>query len=311
MMARGFAMVPINRIDDTVASSCADQSEMFHHMGLPERWHQRELEVKVYVDDLNVLEKACQENAISHITTNKRQLKVHAPKIEKYFEGVFVKAEEMQMKVNQKKTQLLAISASINDQVKAYIKPDVRGQRSETLSGESLKIVGYTFGNKPSVGPHVQLMCNKFRSKLWGFGKLKSAGMSQEDLLLTYKSVLRPIIEFASPTYGPMLTEEMSTNIEQLQLRAMKIVYGNCVSYRTVLNMTNVELLSTRREKAIERFAVKTSLNPRFSNRWFPLNENIHHDIRHPKRYREFNCKTSRLYNSPLYHMRRVLNNLT
>ena len=310
MIAVGFARAPVNRIDDTMVSLCADQSEIFQHLGLPERWTPSPLEIKVYVDDLNLLEKACQENAISHITTNKRQLKVHAPKIEGYFERVSVRAEAMQMKVNQKKTQILAISASINDQVTAYIRPTVGGQSTQTLSGSTLKIVGYTFGNKPNVGTHVDLMCAKFRNKLWGFRKLKSAGMSQSDLLITYKSVLRPIIEFASPTYGPMLTDEMSTLIEQLQLCAMKIIYGNCVSNATVLSLTDLEPLSTRRENAIQKFAVKTSLNPRFANKWFPKNENNNYNTRHPKIYKEFACKTSRLYNSPLYHMRRVLNNL-
>ena len=310
MIAMGFARVPINRIDDTTYSLCADQSEIFHHMGLPERWLPRELEIKIYVDDLNVLEKACQENAISHLTTNKRHLKVHAPKVENYFEHIFVRAETMQMKVNQKKNQILAISASINDNVTAYIRPTVGGQTNQTLSGSTLKIVGYTFGNKPSVSTYINLMCTKFRSKLWGFRKLKTAGMSQCDLMVTYKSVLRPIIEFASPTYGPMLTDDMSNSIEQLQLRAMKIVYGNCVSYATVLNMTNLESLADRRDKAIQKFAIKTSLNPRFADKWFPKNDNTNHNTRHPKTYKEFTCKTARLYNSPLYHMRRVLNNL-
>ena len=210
----------------------------------------------------------------------------------------------MKMKVNQKKTH----SASINDEVSAYIRPNVEGQVTETTSGDSLKIVGYTFGNRPNVGLHIRLMCSRFRNKLWGFRKLRAASMAKADLLTTYKAVLRPIIEFASPTYGPMLNSKISIEVEQLQLRAMKIVYGNTVSYGTVLEMTNLESLASRRAKAIEKFAVKTASNPRFSEKWFPRNENTLHNTRYPKKYKEFNCKTARLYNSPIYHMRRVLN---
>ena len=308
MLAACFNTAPKNRINDTVISDIASQSTIFREVGRPERWHDTDLEVKIYVDDLNVLEKTCQEGAISHISTNKRQLKVHAPKVESFFERVYVAAEEMNMRVNQKKTQILCMSAALNDDVAAYIRPLVGGGVIETTSTDSLKIVGFTFSNKPNVGLHVQTMCSKFLCKLWGFRKLKSSGMSQGDLLTVYTSVLRPIIEFASPTYGPMLTQDLCNKIEQLQLRAMKIVYGSCVSYGTVLRMTKLETLEKRRINAIKNFAVKTAANPRFSERWFPLNDNAHYNIRCPKQYLEFPSKTARLYNSPIFHMRRLLN---
>ena len=309
MLATCFNAAPINRINDTEISYIASQSAIFREVGRPDRWQDKELEVKIYVDDLNVLEKACQENSISHISTNRRQLRVHAPKVEDFFERVFVAAAEMNMRVNQKKTQVLCMSAAVNDYVSAYIRPLVNNSVVETTSSDSLKIVGFTFGNRPNVSLHIQIMCDKFRCKLWGFRKLKSSGMSQKDLLTVYTSVLRPIIEFASPTYGPMLTQELANNIEQLQLRAMKIVYGSCVSYRTVLQMTELETLETRRNNAIKKFAIKTAANPRFSNKWFPKNDNVRYNVRCPKQYLELPCKSARLYNSPIFHMRRLLNN--
>ena len=98
------------------------------------------------------------------------------------------------MRVNQKKTQILCVSAAINDDVSAYIRPRVGGEMIETISSESLKIVGFTFSNKPTVNLHIQLMCNKFRRKLWGFQKLRASGTSQGDLLTVYTSVLRPTL---------------------------------------------------------------------------------------------------------------------
>lgn len=64
ILAERFARIPINRIDDTEISIHADQNEIFREIGLPERWLSKELEVKVYVDDLNVIEKACQEGVL-------------------------------------------------------------------------------------------------------------------------------------------------------------------------------------------------------------------------------------------------------
>lgn len=64
ILAERFARIPINRIDDTEISIHADKNEIFREIGLPERWLSKELEVKVYVDDLNVIEKACQEGVL-------------------------------------------------------------------------------------------------------------------------------------------------------------------------------------------------------------------------------------------------------
>ena len=46
--------------------------------------------------------------------------------------------------------------------------------------------------------------------------------MKIDDLLYIYKTVLRPIIEYALPKYGPMLSNELSNEIERLQLQACK-----------------------------------------------------------------------------------------
>ena len=54
------------------------------------------------------------------------------------------------------------------------------------------------------------------------------------------------------------------------------------------------------------KFAQKSSKNPQFSD-WFPLNYN-RSSLRNPKKFKEKYAKSDRLYNSPLYTMRRYLN---
>ena len=236
--------------------------------------------MKIYVDDLNVVEKISKENAVSIISQNKRLLKVHAPQTQTAFENIAVKTEEIKMKVNQSKTQMLCISASLHEDTTAYIRPRVMNAIKETASEESLKIVGFHFNSRPTVNYHVNKMCVKFRSCLWSLSKLKTAGMPQNDLLIIYKSVLRPVLEFACVTYGPMLTNELSSEIEKLQLKVMNIVYCATVSYSTVLSETNIEVLSERRNERILNFARKTLNNSRFAPRWFPKNNPHDHFTR-------------------------------
>ena len=296
--------------DGNNLSSLPTQTTINREFGLPQGWIHLPLAVKVYIDDINSIEKVNTVNAVSTISQDKRTLKVHAPITERYFELVYLQAKKIKMLVNQQKTQMLTISAAVHDRVFTYMRPTVEGKISETVSGTHLKILGFNFNNIPSVSYHISIMCQKFRAKLWSLRKLKRAGMDWSDLHFIYTSVLRPVIEYASVTYGPMLTAEQSRDIERLQLRVMKIVHGNTVSYGTVIEETNLKTLEERRDEKLEKFARKTAANPRFSDRWFPRNPPSGHHIRNPKIYREEKTKTDRLYSSPLFKLRRILNNI-
>ena len=84
-------------------------------------------------------------------------------------------------------------------------------------------------------------------------------------------------------------------------------MYGYKKSYEELLSESGLDTLQTRRERVVAKFAVKTQKNPVYSH-WFPPNPN-QTSVRKPKQYREDFARTTRLYNSPLYHTRRLLNN--
>ena len=300
---------PFNRINDTELTHIADQEEIDRIMGPTPGWHDHQLHIEVYIDDLNSIEKIKQVNSVSTISEGRRIIKVHSPRTETFFEQVSTKADELKMRVNQKKTQMLCITANSSDVVVSYMRPRVAGVVEETVSTDSLKILGFHFDRSPTVNCHVSMLCKKFRVKLWSVRVLKKAGIGPADMLNIYKCTVRPIIEFAAATYGPMLTQEQKKMIERLQLRVMKIIYGLTVSYRTVLEATGLQTLEERRCEIVRKFAEKTSNNERFREKWFPKNHDTNHLTRFPKVYREENCRTNRLYNSPIYTMRRILNN--
>ena len=135
--------------------------------------------------------------------------------------------------------------------------------------------------------------------------------MSNNDLLFVYKSVIRLVLDFASMAYHTMLTKTQSERLERLQQRALKCIFGVDRSYNSVIEAENVPRLDCRREEMFERFSVKSSKNPRFKDRWFPLSAQTPHDTRRPLKYAEFHARTDRLLNSPLYQMRKRLNRLS
>ena len=89
-------------------------------------------------------------------------------------------------------------------------KTYIRAGEEKISSSEDLKILGFIFGTGPSIKPHIDYMLCKANKKLWMLRHVKKAGMSQADLLKIFETVIRPTLEFAVPTYHPMLTEEMS-----------------------------------------------------------------------------------------------------
>ena len=94
--------------------------------------------------------------------------------------------------------------------------------------------------------------------------------------------------------------------IERLQKKCLKILYGYDLSYTQLLQKSGLESMEERRIRQFEKFTKKTSENPKYTG-WFPLKEQVR-DTRKPRPYREERASSDRLYRSPLFAMRRLLN---
>lgn len=279
------------------------QDEINDELGPLPRWVDEKSETRCYIDDFNNVEKVQVQGSITHISQNRRKCLVHAPQSERVFLGVNEEAQRKNMVVNAKKTQMLCVSTS-QDDVKSYINVD--GKR--ILSSDTLKIVGFTFGSRPTVHSHVNAMLGKLRRRLWMLTHLRQSGMSKPSLVSIYKSMIRSIQDFAAPAYHSLLNGVQANEIERIQRRALKDIFGYQFSYRTILEHQNIESLHNRREKLVKNFAIKAAANGRFSPRWFPPAEEHGYPTRGRVKYKVFASKTERLKNSPLYFMRRILN---
>ena len=99
----------------------------------------------------------------------------------------------------------------------------------------------------------------------------------------------------------------MTEQIETIQKRACRIIFGWETDYKTLIDMERVESLASRREKLVLNFAKKASKSERFGH-WFKKKEYGEINVRNKKQFEEEYARTDRLRKSPIFYMRRELN---
>lgn len=159
------------------------------------------------------------------------------------------------------------------------------------------------FNFKPNVNTHVDNIINKAASRSFVLRNLSGQSNNKTKLKNVYCSIIRSVLEYSSVTFGPMLAQYQKNRIENIQKRCLRSIFGFDKTYAELLEEANLDTLEERR---IKKFAEKSSKNPQFAH-WFPKNYN-RTSQRSGKIYEECFAKSDRLYFSPLYTMRRILN---
>ena len=90
-------------------------------MGVPEKWKKKNFEAYKYIDDTNGNEKMLLNNALTHFSTEKTKILIHAQQSEKLLNTVTNRPADLGMKVNHNKTPLLCISSALNSEVTSYV----------------------------------------------------------------------------------------------------------------------------------------------------------------------------------------------
>ena len=87
----------------------------------------------------------------------------------------------------------------------------------------------------------------------------------------------------------------------------MRAIYGYNLDYEQLLTESGLMSLKDRRIRAFEKFTSNTVKNPKYQH-WFPPRVIARH-TRSNTQYKEETAVGNRLYNSPIFAMRRLLNN--
>ena len=302
-----------NRTLDTSDESSTSTDSIIEHQEIrnqliPEGWESGTPMVVKYVDDVLGSEKLFAPAGKSHLSTNKQKCSIHAFNSEIMIDSITLNAAKLGLKVNEKKTQMVCVSGSHTVHTGTFILEPRSG--TKVLSSDEMKILGFNFSSKPTVDRHVDLMIRKAKKRLWLLRNLKNAKATRKDLLDSYTCFIRPIFDYCANVYHPMTTKQMDYDIEKLQTSALRIIYGYDKSSCELLDISGLPTHKERREELFNNFCKKIYNNPRFKEDWLQERTFVGPNIRNQKIIIEKYARTSRLFNSPLYAIRRKINDI-
>ena len=148
------------------------------------------------------------------------------------------------MKVNVRKTQLLCISPLNGCLTSAAIHPTDTG--APVTSSNTMKLVGFAFGDTPGVGTHVDAICEDYRMRVWMLFHLRGVGIKGWNLFRLYCCYIRSRVEYLSVAYHSMLLKGQAEALEKLHRYAVGVCFGFEVDTGTAMAEQNIETLSER-----------------------------------------------------------------
>ena len=137
----------------------------------------------------------------------------HAVKAQNVFKRTIRNAELIGMRASTDKTNLLLVSDSLSFKARAH-SYSVEGLKLS--SSDSLKLLGFRFGPKPTCLAHVEAVKRSFRGRYWLLIHMKQHYYNEKELVKAYKTLVRPIAEYCSVVFHSMLTDRQDEEIKRL-----------------------------------------------------------------------------------------------
>ena len=209
------------------------------------------------------------------------------------------------MKINFKKTKIITFNVS-----KKYdFLPQLNFPGTEPLEViYHTRLLGIMLTSDLSWSAHVNDIARRATAKLWILVRFKSLGGSQDQLLKVFQTRIRSTLEFGAPVFSCALTKEQSSKLESVQKKAFAVILGKeYQTYESALQTLNQDRLDTRRAELAYKFALKCSKSTKHSA-MFPRNPFYRENMRNSKPFLEFQCHTSRYFNSAIPALSRLLN---
>ncbi|XP_021967656.1 uncharacterized protein LOC110862749 [Folsomia candida] len=139
---------------------------------------------------------------------------------------------------------------------------------------QQMKVLGVIINNKLTWDDQVISMVSNASKRFWALKAMKKLGFQPIELVAFYKSSIIPVLEYASPVWGHALTTQQMEDLEKIQCRVLKIIFGRrvkifSVEYIELLDKYGLHLLDKRRENQLFKFGLNLLNNPKYRN-WLP-----------------------------------------
>ena len=210
---------------------------------------------------------------------------------------------ENKMVINKDKTKVISFTKSR----KWDFPPELHfadGTPIEYVS--ETKLVGVVVSQDLKWRKNTAYICQKARSKLWILRRMLKIELDIHQMFDVYSKEIRSILEMAVPVWHSGLTRQQSSEIENIQKMAMKIILQDkYVNYQLACSAFSAKTLEERRLQLCSKFASK---NLKSNNSFFTLlKPNV--NTRQPNRLvKEYKCNTVRYQKSSLPFLASILN---
>ena len=139
--------------------------------------------IYMYVDDSTIFE-VCQEDDTSQIQES--------------VDMVDIWTNQNDMRLNSEKCKEMIIDFSRNYSLTSGIQSVTIGEQVGLLERvEHANMLGVTISNNLTWSKHVDNIVSKAGKRVYKLYQLKHAGISQNDLVKIYVSIIRPVLEYA------------------------------------------------------------------------------------------------------------------
>ena len=106
--------------------------------------------------------------------------------------------------------------------------PKVEIHSKRVPNSNSIKVLAVTLDSGLTFTKHVKDVTARYKKRLNVMRALSGTtwGQSKETLLVTYKSLIRPILKYASAAWGPTTNQTNITSLQRVQNAALRIATG-------------------------------------------------------------------------------------
>ena len=215
--------------------------------------------------------------------------------------------DENLMTINQRKTSIMKFNFRKSLEFPAIFN----FENGPTLSVVSeSKILGIIISSDLRWSAHVEYMICRAKKKTWTLRRLKILNLDYSILRDFYCKEIRSILEFGVAVWNSGITSKMSEDIERVQKICIRLILSELsanFNYEVCCTILNLEPLIFRRHDLCVRFIQNASKDIQHADLLYRNNSKSY--TRHNQIcYREFMCRSSRFYKSPLCYLTRLLN---
>ena len=156
-----------------------------------------------------------------------------------------------------------------------------------------VKLLGVYIQSDLKWNTHVDSIVTKASQRLRIISILKRSGFAEADLLVTFHSRIRSILEYACQVWHPGLTSNLVHDIERVQIRAMFIIRPH-LTYCEALDTFGLTTLDERRKLLCKNTFDKINQPGNILHHLLPsVRENIH-NLRHFKKRENIRTRVNR-----------------